>query len=366
MKLLCRPIPFQTAYPIDRLGPKHTLLFFDIETTGFSGEKNQVYLIGCIGYDPSPGQWTLSQWFADTPDSEAQLLTHFFTFLSGYSRLIHFNGDAFDLPFLQKRCRHYRLPYDFSQIETVDLYRKIRPWKTILGLTSLKQKSIELFLGVLREDQYSGGELITVYQDYLSTQDPDLYRLLILHNEEDLMGMPQLLPILSYPDLLSQPLSLAQQALHSPDQEPPWLALTCQLSSSLPVPFEAQGALPSSALSGEGSQLSFRVPLYQGELKYFYPNYQDYYYLPWEDMAIHKSVGEYVSGKARKQATAKTCYTRKEGCFLPQITPVFQPVFRECFGGKLAYALYDPTLLQEEKAASAYLRQLLPIQSPSH
>ena len=54
----------------------------------------------------------------------------------------------------------------------------------------MKQKSIEQFLGLAREDKYNGGQLIEVYREYLMTHESFLYDLLILHNEDDLKGMP--------------------------------------------------------------------------------------------------------------------------------------------------------------------------------
>lgn len=36
------------SYPLARLGDPASLLFFDIETTGFSGDFCTVYLIGCV------------------------------------------------------------------------------------------------------------------------------------------------------------------------------------------------------------------------------------------------------------------------------------------------------------------------------
>ena len=36
------------SYPLERLGQPESLLFFDIETTGFSASRHQIYLIGCI------------------------------------------------------------------------------------------------------------------------------------------------------------------------------------------------------------------------------------------------------------------------------------------------------------------------------
>ena len=45
------PIDFPDTYPLDRIGPLKDILFFDIETTGFSGETSQLYLIGCTYFD---------------------------------------------------------------------------------------------------------------------------------------------------------------------------------------------------------------------------------------------------------------------------------------------------------------------------
>ena len=73
-------------------------------------------------------------------------------------------------------------------------------------------------------------------------------------------------------------------------------------------------------------ELSIRV--YKGTLKYYYPNYKDYYYLIYEDTAIHKSVGEFVDKDARIKATKETCYTKKDGTFLPQPADIWVPEFK--------------------------------------
>ena len=98
------------------------------------------------------------------------------------------------------------------------------------------------------------------------------------------------------------------------------------LPSPLPRPFSssAQGCY----FKGEGSEGSLRVPLYEEEMKYFYSNYKNYYYLPEEDTAMHKSVASYVDRKHRIQATAATCYTRKLSSYLPQWDTLFEPFFK--------------------------------------
>ena len=61
---------------------------------------------------------------------------------------------------------------------------------------------------------------------------------------------------------------------------------------------------------------------------------KDYYFLPLEDRAIHKSIGEFMDKKFRKAATASTCYEKFSGSFLP-IFDSKSKNFENCF--KLEY-----------------------------
>lgn len=283
-----KEFPFSSPYPLSRLGKPHELLFFDIETTGFSGDYANLYLIGCVY--PKNGQLHMVQWFADTKACEAQVLDAFFAFAKHFRTLVHFNGDTFDIPFLQKRCRALVLPHSFEGLESIDIYKRIKPYKKYLGLDSLKQKSIETFLGIAREDLYDGGQLIQIYEKYLLTGQEDLLGLLLLHNEDDLKGMPNLLPILYYPDFFTQYFCLKNREILS--GEPSRVLLTAEgdAATCLPVPLKA--SYSPYAICMEKNRLSIEATLYEGTLKYFYPNYRDYYYLTFEDTAIHKSVGE--------------------------------------------------------------------------
>lgn len=354
-----KPLSLPDTYPLERIGALEELLFFDIETTGFSGDYSNLYLIGCSYYQD--GSWQLIQWFADTADSEEALLHAFFSFLRQYRILVHFNGDGFDVPFLLKRCRHFGLTYDFTGIISVDIYKKIKPYRKLLGLDSMKQKAIEQFLGVFRQDKYNGGQLIEVYQDYLDTHEKRLYDLLILHNEDDLKGMPVILPILNYPDFFAHGFRLTdQQILEEIDMfgnGHHLLELTCLSDYEVPVAFDSM--TPPVACHVNKNQLILTIDLYEGTLKHFYPNYKDYYYLIYEDTAVHKSVGEYVDKDARVKATAKTCYTRREGRFLPQFDPIWEPVMKREPRDKLSYALLTDACLQDTACFHAYLSQLL-------
>ena len=47
-----------------------SICFFDIETTGFSAEKNALYLIGCCRF--TGRSWQITQWLAGNESPEEQ------------------------------------------------------------------------------------------------------------------------------------------------------------------------------------------------------------------------------------------------------------------------------------------------------
>lgn len=352
MKTIQKTFSIPCSYPLERLGLPEKTLFFDIETTGLSADYATVYLIGVIR--PEGGRFLMTQWFADTLSAEEEVLDAFFRYLKDYDTLIHFNGDTFDIPFLTKRAGRLHLTPTFNAVESVDIYKRIRPYKKLLNLENVKQKTVERFLGIDREDLYSGGELIEVYQTYLDSGDENCYHLLTLHNEDDLKGMPAILPILSYPDFIQGAFTLAAPpSLLGSAQA---LRLACKSETALPAGLENESEFwRFYALE---NILTMDITLYNGPCKYFYPNPKDYYYLPVEDTAIHKSVAEFVNKAYRQKATAKTCYTKKHGCFLPQKQPLFEPAFFMEYKDKTCFAEYSEDLFRDQELLTKYLHQV--------
>ena len=59
------------------------ILYFDIETTGFSRENNHIYLIGAA-YKNADGSFNIIQWFDDTGKDEIKILLLFREFLKNF------------------------------------------------------------------------------------------------------------------------------------------------------------------------------------------------------------------------------------------------------------------------------------------
>ena len=146
-------LQLKTEYDLSLITDPNKALFVDIETTGLSPRNASIYIIGACYYKDDI--WHGIQWFAQAPTEEEEILQAFFQFASSYSTLIHFNGNQFDLPFIKGRCESYGLDYSFDGFEGIDIYKRVSLCKHFLQLPNCKQKSIEKFLHLDRDDKYS-------------------------------------------------------------------------------------------------------------------------------------------------------------------------------------------------------------------
>ena len=360
MKTVEKELPGLTCdYPLARIAPAEKILFLDIETTGFTARSSCLYLIGCIYY--KDGAFHLIQWFADRYEEESEVLRAFLVFAGNFECLIHYNGNHFDIPYLEQKAAQYEMNAALSSMEGVDIYRRIAALKDFLKLPNAKQKTVECFLGIAREDLFGGGELIGVYHDYVKQPSEHALDALLLHNADDIQGMVKLLPVLAYADLYQEGVRVTKvNANYYRDfQNDARAELIMKLSLPVRLPVSISGYANGCYFSGSGDNASLKVPLLDAELKYFYANYKDYYYLPAEDTALHKSVASFVDKEHRVQATAATCYTRKRSEYLPEWEPLFLPVFKSSYDAKETYFELTEEFKQDRDAFASYATHVL-------
>lgn len=364
------PVDLSLDYPINKEYKTEKIAFFDIETTGFAAETTYLYLIGCIYMKDS--SLHMIQWFSEGINEEAELIHNFFEFIKDYDLLINYNGTGFDIPYLTKKCNILQLDYSFNNIQIIDLYKKISSVKKIFKLNSYKQKSIESFLNIKREDSFSGGELIEVYQSYLgkkqieelkkirnlhiknnnSSETEQLLHMLLLHNEDDIKGLVGICPILYYVDMFDKPFHIIQAGVHEGK-------LMVELEYSFSLPTRVGFGNDCIYVNAYKNSVHVAVDTYEGELKYFYDNYRDYYYLPEEDRAIHKSLAIFVDKEYRRKATPSNCYTKKQGVFVPQYHPVIRPGFKKEYNDKISFAEVHTDFLLQEDNLTLYIQHIL-------
>lgn len=325
--------------------------FFDIETTGFSVEHTTLYLIGCC-FITDKKLYTV-QWFNDDGQSEQQLLEAFMAFVSRYKYLLHYNGDGFDIPYITKKSSNYSIHNTLPALISIDLYKKIKPFKKILHLDNLKLKSIEQFLGLNRNDIYSGKELIKVYLDYQKSSDTRACDTLFLHNYEDVIGLVECFKMLTYSILLTGDYSLSK--LYTKDNH-----LCFELNLSVNIPKRIMYVNKAISLSVYKNQATLSVLIIEATLKYYYDNYHDYYYLPKEDVAIHKSVATYIDKTQRTKATRATCYNKRNGFFITKYCTNDASGFKYDYNDKASYIELNDDFLSDSKQLLDYVKQMLP------
>lgn len=337
---------FEEKCPFEIQNAPDGALFLDIETTGLSAERSQLYLFGCMFR--SGDSWTLRQWLLESPFEERSALREICEFVRGFDVLVHFNGEAFDLPYLNAHALSRELDPPFLSMPSLDLYKSLRCCKKLFGMPGCRQKDFEVFIGIDREDQYDGGRLIEVYRNYCKTGDEELLRLLLLHNREDVLNMGRIHALLPFADfydpgaqLIAGPPRLfnREKALTGTDSE---ALLIFDLGRTYPVTVSSH--TDGFYLTIEGSALRLLAPLFDGELRHFFYPPSDYYYLPAEDMAIHKSVATYVDPAHRVKATAENCYIKRAGTFVPILGAQWRELYYDRAGGS-RYALLSDELL---------------------
>ncbi|MBR1629426.1 MAG: ribonuclease H-like domain-containing protein [Lachnospiraceae bacterium] len=337
------------------------MLFTDIETLGFSAEKDPIYLIGTASLKEKSLHITL--YLAETPAEEADILSAFLEELGSFYKIITFNGERFDLPFLKKRAEalgiapeaRQRLDADENATDplvSIDLLRQIRQNKELLPLSHFNQTSIEAFLDVERKDEYDGGKLIPVYRRYAKTQDPKDEDLLLLHNFEDVKGMIRILPILSYGKLRPENLQIQDTDW---DFEDGHLFVTCSFETPVPKPLRIQR--PSFYCIVEEDRLKAALTLYSGTLKYFLPYPAQYIYLLREEIIVPKMLAATVPAEQKRPAKRDECYSAVNGRFLgfdaafvrkhPELF-AGEKQFRSKFDDDTLYIKTDPANTNEE------------------
>ena len=338
--MITRTYTISSEYQAEKIFPKK-YLFLDIETTGLQKDTTILYLVGCGYYQQNAFQ--IIQWFNDDGISEPEILQALQKTIEDFikqsnTQLFTFNGESFDIPYLN---RHYELNEMAFRIDcpSFDLYKLLKPFQLIYGMEHGRQKDWEHFLRVEREDRYDGGQLISLYKEYLIKKNPDLLETLLLHNKEDIQGMQALSPLFAYQKLLDGKLSYQDMAYSHKTYAlgQGSLVIECMLESPLPKPLQIHSSMGS--VNASDHHLKVSLPILEGTLKFFFPDFKNYFYLPEEDRAVHKTVGCYVDKKHREKAKASNCYVNKTSIYLP-----FPNAFRY-YGIEIHSDIYKEELL---------------------
>ena len=184
----------------------YKICVLDIETTGLSPERSHFILGGLLSLE-SNGNAQFSQYFAESLSEEKEILIKYLKEVATHDIVVTYNGRNFDIPFLLTRAKKMgieveNIPYN------LDLYLVLNGHSPLRKLLpNLKQKTIENFMGLwaFRSDRISGAESVTLYNEYLvkkrKNEDTAEHQdLLLLHNQDDVLQLSKLFPVLEKTD----------------------------------------------------------------------------------------------------------------------------------------------------------------------
>ena len=248
----------------------------------------------------------------------------------------------------------------------IDLYRTFSPLKEYFSMASRRLVAYEKLIGLEREDVFNGGELVDVYKEFVGKSKFDkaaaeeLKKSLLLHNEEDIKDMIPVMSLLTYIDLFNgnyKELEITEDGPRTGEEDlaERFITLNLTMHSDFAIGSSHTVAMlpgvPPVEVSVSGSAAVIRIPVVTGTYRHFFDDYKNYYYLPGEDTAIHKSIASAVESAHREQATKTTAYTKASGEFVPQRREIVKPAFKKDASDKISFAP-----LTKFKAANADLK----------
>lgn len=337
-------LTFDDFYSSDQPIPENTLLL-NIETTGLSPRNAFVFMVG-LGWKENSG-CHFRCLLAEKRMDERLLMQTFQQILQNYHQVLTYGGTSFTFRFLEERFKNYSTtdflsesPQSenalFQNIHQLDIQKLLVPYKHLLPISDLKKRTVEQLIHYNRTEHLTPEALIKCYSSWEVSGESLLLMQLKQHHLADMTGLISLYTLTAYTlffkgDFLD---------VHHDIRENAFCQFQITLKMPVPVPIELSKEGISLFLAEQTAKLI--VPLFQGELKYFLPGpVKDYYYLPKEDQAVHRSVACYVDKAYRQKATADTCYIRQSGLFLKAADTSLQPCFRESYQDKRLYIAYD-------------------------
>lgn len=171
-------------------------IVLDIETSGVSRINSRVIVASLLDEN---GQFT--QLIANDLNEETDLLNYLYPYINN-KKIITYNGENFDIPFLKSRYIYHKLD-PFEEKEQFDLYRYFIKNRLILDNNLFSLKDIENHYSIDRFENFEQDYDFNFYKDLSDTYsdlESNFYiledlLLVLLHNKYDVINTRKLLNV---------------------------------------------------------------------------------------------------------------------------------------------------------------------------
>ncbi|PMC82563.1 ribonuclease H-like domain-containing protein [Anaerococcus hydrogenalis] len=167
-------------YPFNGKNLKKDECILDIETTGLDPNTDSLVVLGLIYFNKD--KFYIDQYFAKNDKEEIKLLKIYKEKIKS-RKLITYNGDVFDLPFLNIRLIKNNEKAVFP--ENKDIYKIIKSKRKLIEFNSMKLIDIEKRFGIERNDP-SRYKVISKLTDEIKNRNNPWP--ILIHNKNDLIS----------------------------------------------------------------------------------------------------------------------------------------------------------------------------------
>lgn len=167
-------------YPFNVKNLKKDECILDIETTGLDPNTDSLVVLGLIYFNKD--KFYVDQYFAKNDKEEIRLLKIYKEKIKN-RKLITYNGDVFDLPFLNIRLTKKNEEAVFP--ENKDIYKIIKAKRKLIEFNSMKLIDIEKRFGIERNDP-SRYKVISKLTDEIKNRNNPWP--ILIHNKNDLIS----------------------------------------------------------------------------------------------------------------------------------------------------------------------------------
>ncbi|MEI6513142.1 MAG: ribonuclease H-like domain-containing protein [bacterium] len=164
-------------------------LFLDIETTGLSPSR-PLFLIGTMCYEN--GELIARQYFARTYAEEVGVLAAISDQMKDVHLLVTFNGNSFDVPYMQTRANGNGIVWNepHGHLDLLPFARQAYRWR----LPNCQLQTLESHIcNRHREDDIPGRQIPAAYRDFLLTGNAGMIGKIMEHNWQDTLTMVSLI-----------------------------------------------------------------------------------------------------------------------------------------------------------------------------
>lgn len=169
-------------YPFYGKNLKKDECILDIETTGLDPKRDKLVVLGLIYFDYKKNKFYIDQYFSKNDEEEIKLLQIYKEKIKD-KKLITYNGEIFDLPFLNIRLIENKLEPVWP--ENVDIYKFIKSKRKLIEFESMKLSDIEKIVGIERNDP-SRYKVISKLNDKIESRNNPWP--ILIHNKNDLIA----------------------------------------------------------------------------------------------------------------------------------------------------------------------------------